>query len=412
MLNCRLAYGAILVTTDMLQKRNSELTLLNRAGQAFVTTLDLDQVLSTILEEVRNLLGVVACSVWLVDRETDELVCQQITDPKSEVVRGWRLAPGQGLAGWVVQNGRSLNVPDVSQEKRHFKGVDHKTGLPLRSILSVPLWVKQRPIGVIQVVDSTVNRFDSTDMRLLEALAATAAVAIENAELYEQTRLDAETKAALLHEVNHRVKNNLAAIIGILYMEKSHAQLRKQKLDYLAVLQDLINRIQGLATVHKMLSAAQWSPLPISSLATQVIESTLQALPPDKRLGFEVSPSPVEVTPKQAHHLAVVINELATNTIKYALRERQAGRMKVAIEQADGLVMLEIRDDGPGYPPEVLSMEYFNVGCDLVQTIVQKGLGGELALFNDGGAVAQIRFRVNGEPDSIAYNDRTRRPES
>ncbi|RME48799.1 MAG: PAS domain S-box protein, partial [Caldilineae bacterium] len=169
---------------EILQQRNRRLELLYRAGQVFMSTLNLDEVLATVLEEVRRLLGVVACSVWLVDRKTGELVCRQVTNPQEEVVRGWRLPPGTGLAGWVAQHGRSLNVPDVRREPRHFKGVDETTGLPLRSILTVPLRAKGETIGVIQVVDDTVSRFNRDDQMLVESLAAAATRAIENARLY------------------------------------------------------------------------------------------------------------------------------------------------------------------------------------------------------------------------------------
>lgn len=74
------------------------MALLNSAVRTLVSSLDLDQVLSTILEEVRFLLDADACSAWLIDPETDELVCQQSAGPHSDAVRGWRLSSGEGLA--------------------------------------------------------------------------------------------------------------------------------------------------------------------------------------------------------------------------------------------------------------------------------------------------------------------------
>ncbi|HXW01038.1 MAG TPA: GAF domain-containing protein, partial [Anaerolineae bacterium] len=158
-----------------LEQRNRDLALLNRSSQVFISTLDLDQVLTVILEEVRHLLMVLACSAWLVDAPTGELVCRQVTEPQGKTVRGWRLKPGQGLAGWTAQHGRSVIVPDALTDERHFKGVDQQTGLNVRSILTVPLWVKQQVIGVLQVIDTQVNRFSEMDVVLLESLAATAA---------------------------------------------------------------------------------------------------------------------------------------------------------------------------------------------------------------------------------------------
>ncbi|MBN1978308.1 MAG: GAF domain-containing protein [Anaerolineae bacterium] len=170
-----------------LRRRTRELELLNRAGQTLSSTLDLDQVLAAVLEEVRHLLGVMAASIWLIDPETGELVCRQATGPQNEIVRGWRLAPGEGLVGWVVRNGKSLIVPDVQADERHSKRVDQETGLALRSALSIPLKTKQKVIGVLQVVDAEIARFDTDDLGLLEPLAAAAAIAIENAQLYAET---------------------------------------------------------------------------------------------------------------------------------------------------------------------------------------------------------------------------------
>jgi PAS domain S-box-containing protein len=172
---------------EALWRRTRELELLNLAGQALSSTLDLDQVLVTVLEEVRRLLGVVATSVWLIDPGTDELVCRQATGPQNEIVRGWRLAKGEGLAGWVARSGESLIVPDITADERHSKKVDRETGLTLRSVLSVPLRIKQDVIGVLQVVDAETGRFDESDLELLEPLAAEAAIAIENARLYAET---------------------------------------------------------------------------------------------------------------------------------------------------------------------------------------------------------------------------------
>jgi two-component sensor histidine kinase len=382
------------LTEEALQQRNRDLALLSRVSMVFISTLDLDQVLSVVLEEVRQVLRVLACSAWLIDTRTGELVCRQVTDPQGKVVLGWRLAPGQGLAGWSVQQGQSLIIGDVESDARHYKGVDRKTGLPVRSILTVPLRVKQKIIGVIQVVDATINRFNETDLTLLESLAATAAAAIENARLYEQVHQEAEAKMALLHEVNHRVKNNLAAIIGLLYAAQRQTGLANQSV-YQTILTDLVNRIQGLATVHSLLSASEWAPLSLSELTRQIIRSSLQAAPRDKAISVTVTSSPVQVTPDQAHNLALIINELTTNTVRHALHGRDSSHIIVNIWLEDEIINFQFRDDGPGYPAQVLQFEQHGVGFDLIQPLVRKSLRGELSLFNQGGAVTHIRFRAH-----------------
>lgn len=170
---------------EALLKRNRALALLNQSAQTVNSILDLDQVLISVLEEVQGLLDVVYCSVWLIDRESGKLVCEQAAGPRSEIVHRWPMSVGEGIAGWVAQKGESLNVPDVSVDSRHAQDVDRLTGLALRSLLCVPLVVKQRIIGALQVLDAAPARFEETDLTLLELLAASAATAVENARLYE-----------------------------------------------------------------------------------------------------------------------------------------------------------------------------------------------------------------------------------
>ncbi len=198
---------------EALRKRNLDLEVFNRAARAFSSTLDLDHVLATTLEEIRNALGVAACSVWLLDRDGRALVCRQATGPERDRVRGWRLEQGKGeqgkgIVGWVVAHGESLVVPDTRTDERHYKTVDQEIGFELRSILSVPLRAAQGVIGAIQVLDTQVGRFTDADLALIEPLAATAAVAIENARLYEE--------AERLRAFNANIVNSIGEGISII----------------------------------------------------------------------------------------------------------------------------------------------------------------------------------------------------
>ncbi|MBN1180526.1 MAG: GAF domain-containing protein [Anaerolineae bacterium] len=376
-----------------LRQQTRELALINQASRTLTSTLDLDMVLVTLLEEIRRLMGVVAASVWLQDPDTKELVCRQATGQQQTVVRGWRLRPGEGLAGWVAQEGQSLIVADALADARHYPHVAHESGLPLRSILTLPLRTKKGILGVLQVVDTEVSRFDKKDVNLLEPLAATAAIAIDNARLYEQAQRDAETKTLLLHEANHRVKNILTAIVGLLYAEKRHAGVENQE-TYQVILADLISRVQGLAAVHSMLTASQWQPLLLSDMASRIIHTVLHTLPQEAQVSVNVSPSPTCVTPDQARHLTMVLTELTTNAVKHRLPEQGTVDITVDIDGEGDTVTLTFKDNGPGYPEPVARLEQHNVGFNLIKNIVSRNLGGTLSLSNQHGAVASIRFRT------------------
>ncbi|MFQ6101304.1 MAG: GAF domain-containing protein [Anaerolineae bacterium] len=201
---------------EALARHNRELALLNRASQAFSSTLDLDQVLATVLEEVCRLLNAAASSVWLTDSVTGELACRQATGPQSKIVRGWRLTPGEGIAGWVVRSGESLVVPDVQADERYFKGVDEQIGLGLRSMLAVPLRAKQDVVGVLEVMDTETSRFDTGDLALVESLATTAVIAIENARLYRELHNHAEQLEQRVQERTAQIQAQYAWLEAIL----------------------------------------------------------------------------------------------------------------------------------------------------------------------------------------------------
>jgi len=178
------------------QRRNQELMMLNRASHALNSTLDLDAILVMVLEEVRNLLNVFASSIWLIDEDTGDLICRQATGPHSKKVHGWRLPAGQGIAGYVAQTGASLLVSDTQTDQRHFAGVAKHIQQDLRSLITVPLYAKQKVIGVLQVVDQQIERFSRTDMTLLEPLAVAAGIAIENARLVEGLEEEVASRTA------------------------------------------------------------------------------------------------------------------------------------------------------------------------------------------------------------------------
>jgi two-component sensor histidine kinase len=92
-----------------------------------------------------------------------------------------------------------------------------------------------------------------------------------------------------------------------------------------------------------------------------------------------------------------VIHELVINTVKYAISDRATGSISVRITRVDDLIHFDFRDDGPGYPDDVLRLENYHLGFALIQKIVQEDLHGELTLYNDNGAVTIIRFKAMEE---------------
>jgi NtrC-family two-component system sensor histidine kinase KinB len=140
------------------------------------------------MAQVRDYFQVEAASVALLDEETGDLVFRVAVGGAAEEVVGLHLAPGHGIAGWVIQTGRSALVPEASVDERFYPGVDERTGWRTRALLAVPVKVEEHTIGVIEALNPAGSNFDEDAQRLLLAVADLAAAAIRNAELYERVR--------------------------------------------------------------------------------------------------------------------------------------------------------------------------------------------------------------------------------
>jgi PAS domain S-box-containing protein len=215
----------------------------------------------------------------------------------------------------------------------------------------------------------------------------------------EQVRQEAAVKTTLLNDVNHRVKNNLMRMVEIVRLERMHAPSAESGLR--VVLGDLENRVQGMAVVHTMLSSTQWRPLPLNDLVTEIITAALSTstIREQVKVAVVAPTEPLWVVPEQATAVALIVNELATNSIKHAFNDRHQGRLEVRLSidgQVKGrtLVRLDYRDDGPGWPNAVLSGEGKLVGLRLIEASVRSPLHGELSLRNEGGAAASITFKL------------------
>jgi len=174
--------------TLALERRARQLTALNTAGRAVASTLNPQKVLQVVMGEVRKLLDVEVAAVLLRDPASDDLVVAAAAGPGSQVLEAARLPITQGIGGWVMRERRSAVVNDVRSDPRFYPALDAATGLTTRSMVAVPLKFKGAVWGVVEAINKIGGQFSENDSEMLEALAASAAVAMENARLFDHVR--------------------------------------------------------------------------------------------------------------------------------------------------------------------------------------------------------------------------------
>ena len=202
-----------------LRQRNRNLALLNQVGQRLTATLDLEQVVQQLLQAVAETIGVEGVSLWLWDEEREGwLVCRAVSrHDQGGSPLDLHLRPGQGIAGWVAQTEESAVVANAPDDPRFFPGIDEQTGWRTTSLLAVPLRVHEAAIGVLEVVNKLSGDFDGDDLTLVETLAASAAIAIENARLHQALLDHAEQLEQRVQERTAEIQAQYALLEAILY---------------------------------------------------------------------------------------------------------------------------------------------------------------------------------------------------
>ncbi len=211
--NARLYEGA--------RQQAEELSTINEIAQTVTSSLDLDEVIRSVMKGINRILRVETGSLLLIDEETNELVFKITLQGDTEKLAPYRLKMGQGIAGWVAQQGEPLLVPDVELDPRHYGAIDEAVGFTSRSIMCVPLMVKEKVIGVIEVINklggtspASEAQFNENDLELLSSMAAPVAIAIENARLHEATKklVAADILQQTVVTVAHYINNPLTAL--------------------------------------------------------------------------------------------------------------------------------------------------------------------------------------------------------
>jgi len=213
----------------MMLKQYERIIELNRHLNA---VLDLPPLLQLIIEAARELTDSENSSILLVDRKSGDLYFEAATVVGKEKLQRVIVPMDHSISGWVVQHDEPVVIEDVEKNERHFKQADIEIAYTTHSLIAVPLSFKGRVIGVLNALNKAEGQsFDEDDVNVLTILAAQAAVAIENARLFQQSDL--------LSEVVHELRTPLTSIRGY------------SKMLFLAEDMDQEKKLEFAETIHR-----------------------------------------------------------------------------------------------------------------------------------------------------------------
>jgi diguanylate cyclase (GGDEF)-like protein len=173
--------------TKRLRETSHRLHVLAGIVSTANSILEPRRVVNVIMAQIQELIPSEAWSILLVDEETGELAFEMALGEKSSDLNDTRIKLGEGVAGWVAQTGEPAIVNDVRRDQRFQGKFDQLTRFRTRSILCAPLISRGRTIGVVEIMNRSAGRFTKKDMNLLLTLVEPAAIALENAILFQKT---------------------------------------------------------------------------------------------------------------------------------------------------------------------------------------------------------------------------------
>ncbi|MCS6859976.1 MAG: PocR ligand-binding domain-containing protein [Abditibacteriales bacterium] len=361
---------------QQLETKLEQVRALCEVGKTMHTDLDVDRTLESIVDAVMRVLKVTAAFVMLIEANSNLMSIRAARGLSEETTRSARFVVGTGIVGHVAATGESAVVPDMQQDPRvAYRAVDEKENL--RSLIAVPLRGAGGVIGVLAACTPEPHRFTEDDLALLTTLAGQAAVAVENARLYQQVAaqvkelsaaydalqqaqqrlIDSERLAVIgrvASSIAHEVRNPLTAIMAFASTIRDHvvqlapaqtAQFAETIVDECRRLNKLIDDIRDYAKPKQYHVETQ----PIRDVIEEVL-SFLRLDPTFKRFPiyrrFEADPL--------ARYDRDRMKQVFINLLRNAAEaiDKDDGKIEVAITEAAGQIAISISDNGKGIPPD------------------------------------------------------------
>lgn len=223
--------------TDKLDKNKIE--VFTTISKAITSDLYLDDILKLIVTVTAKVMDSKICSLLLLDEDRNELIIRVTQSVSEAYIKKPNLKIGEGVAGRVFDENKPMVISDVKKDPRYIhKDIAIKE--KLCSLLSVPLDIKNKPIGVINCYTSKPHKFTDTEIKILTAVANQAAIAIKNAELITKTKIVQEELEA--RKLIERAKDILMKESG-LSGEEAFKKIQKQSMNTRRTMREIAEAI-------------------------------------------------------------------------------------------------------------------------------------------------------------------------
>ena len=371
------------VTQSQLLARLLEVT------RALSTMVDLETYLRTILSAAAELTESETASLMEYDETTRELYFKYVPWFHRDAISSARIPLNESAAGWVFLNVKPLIINDVKNDTRHYSKIDELAGFSTRSLLSVPLLLHGRPVGVFEVFNRQSNSYyTEEDIAIIEALAALATTAMQNDMLesnlisyQNETRELEKLKNEFIAITSHELRTPLGLILGhSTFLRELIGQQHQEQVD--AIIRNatrLKEIIESLTSVDNYQSGgARIRQRKVS--VTRVIEdisSSFREMAIQKGISLKVEMEGGQdlLVDADGSKVAIVLSNLVKNAITFT---NEGGHVIIRSEQQSEFVKVVVEDDGVGIPAKDLARvfdRFYQVESHLTRRHGGMGLG-------------------------------------
>ena len=312
------------------------------------STLDLDILLDDIVRAAADITHAEAASILLYDDMARQLYFQVATNIDEPTMRGLIVPLDNSVAGWIVTNRKSVRIDDAQKDMRHNSNVDQTLSHTTKSMLGIPLVTKNKVVGVLEVLNKKRGRFTDPDESMLTVLGAQAAVAIENARLFQQSDLIAEFV--------HELRTPLASLSTATYLLLRPEMSREQRDQIVNNIHSETLRLNSLASSFLDLARlesgrvqfrkAKFSAADLLYECRDVMMSKAQETSIQIRVDV---PNDMPLLEADRDKIKQVLLNLLSNAIKY---NRPNGSIIITGNFNDAELSMVIQDTGMGIPDE------------------------------------------------------------
>jgi signal transduction histidine kinase len=315
------------------------------------STLDLDTLLDGIVRAAVDVTRAEAASILLYDDTARQLYFQVATNIDEPTMRGLIVPLDNSIAGWIVTNRQSVRIDDAHKDDRHFSEVEQTVGFTTHSLLGIPLITKNKVVGVLEVINKKKGRFTDPDESMLTVIGAQAAVAIENARLFQQSDLIAEFV--------HELRTPLASLSTATYLLLRPEMSREQRDQIVSNIHNETLRLNSLASSFLDLARLESGRVQFRKTRFGVADliyecrDVMMSKAQETNVQIRVDvPGDMPLMEADRDKIKQVLLNLFSNAIKY---NRPNGSVIVTAGYDESNLIITIQDTGIGIPEESLT---------------------------------------------------------